>query len=176
MTDATAADDMQYIPSSRVQRRYTVKKTLELLAYASTGLFMVWYVWPGITRAPAFDFDYAITLASILLGSIALVFLVVVTWNERLARIDGGRLTWPFPFRRETGVRTRYIALDEIADAELVAGPANRRGADLTLRDGTRLFLPETVFGVDYSELLQILVRYVRERSVPDPGGSPDRG
>jgi len=176
MTDATAADDMQYIPSARVQRRYTVKKTLELLAYASTGLFMVWYGWPAITGAPSLDLEYLMAVVALLVVFVGLGFVFVVTWNQRLPRIENGRMTWPFPFMRESGVRTRYIALDEITDAELVSGPANRRGADLTLRDGTRLFLPETVFGVDYSELLQILVRYVRERSVPDPGGSPDRG
>jgi len=99
----------------------------------------------------------------------ALTFLVVIVWNERLAHIEDGRLIWPFPFRKRSGGRTRYILLEEIVEAELTADSNSRQGAGLTLRDGTRLFLPQKVFGVEQSDLLEMLTHYVKKRSVQNP-------
>lgn len=179
MTESTIAvgspDGVRYGPPDRIARRYVIKKFAALLSLAATGLFFAWYVWPGITSAPTLTWDYVIMLVSVFLGLVALLFLVVVTWNERLARIEDGRLTWPFPFRRESGVRTRYIDLTEIVRAELTVGSGGRKVANLTLRDGTQLSLPQTVAGVDYSVLLQVLTDYVKGRTAQSGNESAQR-
>jgi len=170
------AEEIRYSPPVQVERLYVAKKVISLLLCGLGGVFFLWYVWDGVTSPPSLDFDYITMIGIVFMGFVALGFLIVIIWNERLARIEDGRLTWPFPFMRESGARTRYIALGEIADAELTADSSGRRGAALTLRDGTRLFLPRAVFGVDYSELLQVLARHAKGRSFQGSSEVPERG
>jgi len=170
------AEAISYRPTWQARVRHKAKKTFALLVYAGMGVFVVWLVGPSLASDPSPSLEYMAAWLVVVAAFIVLGFLFVVTWNERLACIEDGRLTWPFPFRKESGIRTRYIALEEIASAELATGTAGRRGADLTLRDGTQMFLPQKVSGVDYSDLLQVLVQYVKERTAQGPSESLGRG
>jgi len=169
MKDAIVGEGVRHSPPAKIVRRYLAKKVISLLLCFSGGVFLLWYVWPGVTSPPSLDFDYLTMFAAVLVGFGALTFLVVIVWNERLAHIEDGRLIWPFPFRKRSGGRTRYILLEEIVEAELTADSNSRQGAGLTLRDGTRLFLPQKVFGVEQSDLLEMLTHYVKKRSVQNP-------
>ncbi len=155
-----------------------VRKVLVLLGLVGAGLFVTWAAWPGLTAAPSVNPDYLsdpdfwVFTAGVLLAFAMLVFLVVLTWNERLACIDAGRLTWPFPYRNRSGSRTRYVPLKEISEVRRTAESSSRRGADLILRDGTQLFLPEKVFGEDGPCVLDRLAQYVNRGPGGDRGGT----
>ena len=169
MADTIVGEAVQYNPLAKIVRRYLAKRIISLLLCFVVGVFFLWYVWPGVTSQPSLDIEYLTMVAAVLIGFGALTFLIVIVWNERLARIEDGRLIWPFPFRKKVGGRTRYVLLEEIVEAELTINSSAHRGAELTLRDGTRLFLPQTVFGVEQSNLIEVLTRNVKKRSVKDP-------
>lgn len=169
MSDATVDQEKQHRIPIQIERRYRVKKALSLLLCILGGAFFLWYVWPGITSPPALSLDYLIMILVIAMGFAALGFLVVVTWNERLARLENSRLTWPFPFLKKDGTRTRYVLLEEISEANLATDNLGRREAEFTLRDGTRLRLPQSVFGKNGAEVLDGLVRHIKGRSRPLP-------
>ena len=162
--------ELSYRPPEKVAWRYRAKKILESLLYLGTGIFVLWLVGPGLVNERSPGTEYWATIAAVGAALVIIVFLFVVTWNERLVRIENGRITWPFPFRKKTGVRTRYVLLSEIADAELGASLSGRRVAELTLLDGTRLVLPDRVFGEEGAEVLEALERHVKGRPIKDGG------
>src|SRR3972149_3766805 len=137
MKDAIVGEGVRHSPPAKIVRRYLAKKVISLLLCFSGGVFFLWYVWPGVTSPPSLDFDYLTMFAVVLMGFGALTFLVVIVWNERLARIEDGRLIWPFPFRKRSGGRTRYILLGEIVEAELTVDSNQRQGAGVTPREGS---------------------------------------
>ena len=112
---------LSYIPPPPVRRKYLAKKSAEYIVYALAALLVTWEAWPGLTAAssanPIYltDPDFWVFIAGVFIAVTMLVFLVVVTWNQRLASIDAGRLTWPFPYRNRSGLRTRYVPLAEIS-------------------------------------------------------------
>ncbi len=168
---------LSYIPPPSIRRKYLAKKSVELIVYALAGLLVAWEAWPGLTAASSVnsnhlaDPEYWVFIAGLFIAVTMLIFLVVVTWNQRLASIDAGRLTWPFPYRNRSGVRTRYVPLEEISEVRRTAESPSRRGADLILREGTQLFLPESVFGEDGSGVLDRLAQYVNRGPGGDRGG-----
>lgn len=169
MTEASELEPPRYSPPARVQRRYVLKKALAFLAYVCTAMFVVWLFWPGLTSAPALSTDYLTMMAALFMIAVGLALLVVITWNERLVLIEDGRMTWPFPYRRSSGKRTRYVPLDEIAEARRVASPDARRGLELVLRDGTQMFLPQSVLRDNNSDVLDRIVHYASRNSREPP-------
>ena len=136
------------------------------MAFGLAGGFVIWYVWPGITGPPAIlDPGYWAFLAGLFLALVALGFLVVVTWNERLPGIQNGIMALPFPIQRTDRSRTRQIRIDEIATVELTTNSIGRTGAEIKLVDRTRLFLPYAVFGDTGRDILEALAAQVSQRS-----------
>ena len=103
-------------------------------------------------------------VAALILVIVGLVLLVVLTLNERLVRIEDGRITWPFPYIRMDGRRTRYVSLDEINETRYVRHPDGRRGLKLVLGDGIQMFLPQSTLGGDSSDVLDRIVRYANHK------------
>ncbi len=95
----------------------------------------------------------------------AVGFLVVVTWHERLPRIHDGVMELPFPIQRTNRSRTKRIRIDEIASVELTRNSMGLPGAELILLDRTRLFLPNTIFGIAWKQTLEALAAHVSQRS-----------
>lgn len=151
------------------------KKVVSLLLCFLGGALFLWYVWPGVTSPPSFDLDYFTMVSAVILGFGALAFLVLIVSNERLARIEHGRLVWPFPFIKKSGGRTRYVVLEEITKAELTVDSRAHRGARLILSDGTQMFLPQTALGVDQSDLLEALMRYLGKSPARSSGASREQ-
>jgi len=165
MTDAPVKDSVLYSPPTKTERWHRAKKITGLALSVLGGIFVVWLVWPGLTSTPSLSPDYLAMVAGLFIAFVALGFLAVVIWNERLTRIEHGRITLPFPIKKQRGTRTRYVHLEEIAEVELTVNSNVRRGAELTLLDGTRLFLPQTAFGDGGQKILEKLAHYVKGRS-----------
>ena len=160
------SETIQYIPPPEVRRKFLLKKGVSLLAFGLMGTFVIWFAWPGITRGLVpLDQDFWTFFAGILLAFGALCFLVVVAWNERVPRIRDGIVDLPFPIQRTDRSRTRRIAVDEIASIELTTNSIGLSGAEIFLRDRTRLFLPARVFGDAGRNVLEALVAHVSRRS-----------
>lgn len=159
-------EPIQYTPTTRARRRHFVKKVLSFLGFGLMGGFAIWYAWPGIAGSPApLDPGYWTFLAGLFLAAVAILFLVVVTWNERLPRIRDGVMELPFPVQRTNRSRTIRIRLDEIASVELTTNSIGLPGAEIFLRDRTRLFLPDRVFGDAGRKVLEVLATHVSQRS-----------
>lgn len=155
-----------------MRRKYFAKKAAAFLVYFLAGLLVAYEAWPGILSPPVLTADYLTFVGGLFVLVVLLVFLAILTWNERLACIDAGRLTWPFPYKDRSGVRTRYVPLEEISEVRRTAESSSRHGADLVLRDGTQLFLPEKVFGEDGPAILDRLAQYVNRGMGGDHGGT----
>jgi hypothetical protein len=168
------AEVMNYRPTSAAALKHRAKKASALLLYVGIGALILLVVGPGLASERSPGLDYWTTLAAVVAALVLLVFLFVITWNEHLAHIDDGMVTLPFPIRREAGSRTRRIRIEEITEVELTVNSIGRRGAELRLQDGTRLFLPHSVFGEQRSKILEALERHVKGRSVNDVR-APDR-
>ncbi len=171
MSDGSV-DVISYRPTPRAALRYRAKKVSALLLYVGMGVFILWLVGPGLASERSPNLDYWTTLAAVAGAFVVLVFLFVITWNENLARIDRGVITLPFPIRRKAGSRVGRIHIEEIAKIELTVNSIGRRGAELTLQDDTRLFLPHTVFGERGPKILEALEDHVKRRSIGDAGGA----
>jgi len=159
-----------YRPPSGVVTKHRAKKASALLLYVGIGALILWVVGPGLASERSPGLDYWTTVAAVVAAFVVLVFLFIVAWNENLAGIDHGVVTLPFPIRKKAGSRTRRIRVEEIKEVELKVNSIGRRGAELKLEDGTRLFLPHTVFGELGTEILESLERHVRSRSGGGPG------
>lgn len=157
----------RYRPPSRTVVVHRAKKVCALLVYPATGAFILWLVGPGLVANLSFDLESITTIVALAAAFVVLGFLIVVTWNERLPQIEGDEMMLPFPIRRKAGSRTRRIRLGEIAEAELTVNSIGRRGARLTLADGTQLFLPEAVFGEQGREVLDAIARGATLRASP---------
>jgi hypothetical protein len=142
------------------------KKGLSLLGFGLMSAFVVWYAWPGLTGPPVpLDPGYWTFLAGLFLATVAIIFLVVVTWFERLPRIHDGLMELPFPIQRTNLSRTRRIRLNEIASVELTINSIGLPGAELFLLDRTRLFLPNKILGIEWKPTLEALAAYVSQRA-----------
>src|SRR5713226_5553257 len=120
MRREVSPEAIEYAPPPQAIRKHVVKKGLSLLGFGLMSAFVVWYAWPGITGPPApLDPGYWTFLAGLFLATVAIIFLVVVTWLERLPRIHDGWMELPFPIQRTNLSRTRRIRIDETASVEL---------------------------------------------------------
>ncbi|MGH9426640.1 MAG: hypothetical protein ACRD2L_10125, partial [Terriglobia bacterium] len=156
MVQEARLEGVHYMPTFAERRKYLLKKGLSLLGLGLISGFVIWLFWPGITGPPALlDLGYWTFLVSLFLAFVALGFLVVVTWNERLPRIADGNVALPFPIRRTNRLRTGQIRIEEMVSVELTTNSIGRAGAEIRLRDGTRLFLPNSVFGNSGKDILE---------------------
>jgi len=159
-------ETIEYAPSPESMRNHLVKKGLSLLGFGLMSAFIVWFAWPGITGPPApFDPGYWTFLTGLFLATVALGFLVVVTWHERLPTIHDGVMELPFPIQRTNRSRTKRLRIDEIASIELTTNSIGLAGAELILLDRTRLFLPNTILGVPWKQTLEALAAHVNQSS-----------
>jgi hypothetical protein len=165
MKQVVRPETVEYTPSPQAMRKHVAKKILSLLGFGVMSGFVVWYAWPGITGPPApLDPGYWTFLAGLFLAAVAILFLVVVTWLERLPRIHDGVMELPFPIQRTNRSRTSRIRIDEIASVELTTNSIGLPGAELILLDRTRVFLPNTIFGITWTKTLEALATYVNQR------------
>lgn len=167
MTQEVRPETVEYAPSRQAMRKHLVKKGLSLIGFGLMSGFVVWYAWPGITGPPApLDPGYWAFLAGLFLAAVAILFLVVVTWLERLPRIHDGLMELPFPIERTNRSRTRRIRIDEIESVELTINSIGLPGAELILFDRTRLFLPNKILGLTWTQTLEALATHVSQRSL----------
>lgn len=128
--------EIQYIPSTRLRRRYLARKVGAFLVYVFAAVLVSWLAWPGLTAPSSvnpgylMDPEFWVFVSGLFVCVVLLVFLIVLTWNERLPCIDAGRLDRfraPVPHRRAPSAHNTLFGSVEARGGSPPAKAAKKR-------------------------------------------------
>lgn len=112
---------------------------------------------PGLVAGLSLEPLFLLTLGAFLLVVGGLVEIAVDVSGERVTLIEEGFLQLAYRIRKVNGTRTRRVAMSEITGVVPIISESGRKGAMISLSDGTRFFLSQSSFGPGGQAVLEEL-------------------